>query len=99
MDVINDAQLDFERLKRTAMTLSGCGIDASRLRNSFSTIESYLNRMLEDWRSYRGEMVKSASQLHLTSGRLVRLDAFVNQGVGKVAAGGVLGGGAGDTPV
>lgn len=78
MGVINDAQLDFERLKRTAITLSSCGIDVSRLRNSYSVIEKYLNRMLDDWRNYRRDMVESPSQPHLTSERLARLDAFIN---------------------
>ncbi len=76
MAVIDEAQLNFEHLKKTAPTLGTGDLDGSQLPQWFSTSEHYLNDMLNEWREHRQSLVAGPPG-EAGFARLAKVHAFV----------------------
>jgi hypothetical protein len=75
--IINDAQLDFEAL-REMVVLGPCGVDDSKLRSSFSTIEDYLNKMVNQWRQHHEALIDNPPSVIEFKASLPRIDRFID---------------------
>jgi hypothetical protein len=74
---INNAQLVFEDL-RDLVVLGPCGVDESKLQASFSILEDYLNKMVNEWRKHRQELIDNPPSRIEFETRLVRVDRFIS---------------------
>ena len=75
--VINDVQLDFERLQLVAGLVRDVRVDAQKLVKEFETIQKYLSELLTEWEQTRRN-TKAASTLSLRD--LEKLYAFMDEG-------------------
>ena len=72
---INDAQLNFERLKRTVKILSDDRLDSTDLAERFQAIESYLNEIVKEYEKHRRRVAHAAGEM--SSAELSALRGFL----------------------